>query len=172
VTDVNDGRLRIGEGLVGSGVNEAHLGIVLGSRAVLGTAWSTALATPRAGHPAFIVLLQPGVAVKPFTLFVNTATIAGDAHAEMTWGAAQAGVARGVTRAVADGYVPEQDADEVLLIAAAWVDPMADDPRAVFDNNGAATHRAIVNAVEERPRAADLAALHDEVYNSRFDPRG
>ena len=63
----------------------------------------TALATPREGHVAFVVAAQPGLAVKPMTLFVNKATIASDDHAALTWGPAQAGVASGVLDAVADG---------------------------------------------------------------------
>ena len=54
------------------------------------------LATPRAGHVAFVAAVRPGVAVRPFTLFVNKAAIEGERHARLTWGAAQAGVAAGV----------------------------------------------------------------------------
>ena len=86
------------------------------------TAWATALATPRQGHAAFVVAHQPSLAVKPATLFVNKADIRGDRHAELTWGAAQAGVARGVSSAVSDGVVPAGEVDELLLIAAVWVE--------------------------------------------------
>ena len=51
------------------------------------------------------------------TLFVNKATVdpANDKHARLTWGAAQAGVAAGVTNAVRKGVVNAQDADELVL---------------------------------------------------------
>ena len=49
---------------------------------------------------------RPGLAVKPFTLFVNKAPLTGPKHERLTWGAAQAGVASGVLWAVADGVYP------------------------------------------------------------------
>ena len=65
--------------------------------------------------------------MKPSTLFVNKADVRGDRHAALTWGAAQAGVAQGVLDAVADGTIPPEDVGELLLIAAVWVDWVADD---------------------------------------------
>jgi 5,6,7,8-tetrahydromethanopterin hydro-lyase len=60
------------------------------------------------------VVVRPNVPVKPFTLFVNkaTSTARERAHARLTWGAAQAGVARGVAAAVRKGIVPESAADD------------------------------------------------------------
>jgi 5,6,7,8-tetrahydromethanopterin hydro-lyase len=46
--------------------------------------------------------------------FVSKASVAGDGHAALTWGAAQAGVACGVADAEADGMVTEAEADELL----------------------------------------------------------
>src|SRR5438552_15692763 len=94
-------RVLIGESYVGEGANAAHVNTVLGGRdGPVGAAWATALATPSHGHAPFVVVLHPGLPVKPFTLFVNKATIASDSHANLTWGAAQAGVASGVADAV------------------------------------------------------------------------
>ena len=83
----------------------------------------TALATPRAGHAAFLTTLRPGVPAKPMTLFVNKATLEEGTHSTMTWGPAQAGVASGVMWAVADGIVPADRVDDLVLIAAVWVNP-------------------------------------------------
>ena len=97
---------QIGEAFVGSGPEAAHLNTVLGAKGgPVETAWVTALATPRAGHAAFLTTVRPGVPAKPMTLFVNKATLEGDRHSTMTWGPAQAGVASGVLWAVADGIV-------------------------------------------------------------------
>src|SRR6185369_1656736 len=64
----------IGESYVGEGAEAAHINTVLGDRdGPVGTAWATALATPRPGHAAFVVILQPNLPVKPLTLFVNKA---------------------------------------------------------------------------------------------------
>ena len=136
----------IGESFVGSGVNSAHVNTVLGARdGPVGAAWVTALATPRAGHAAFVAIAQPGIAAVPPTLFVNKATISGDRHGELTWGAAQAGVARGVGLALEEGAVSRRALPELLLIAAVWVNPSADDARAVYENNASAVVQALRN---------------------------
>src|SRR5262249_52765659 len=78
--------IEIGEAFVGDAAEAAHLNTVLGPRdGPIGTAWATALATPSAGHAPYVVVLRPGLPVKPLTLFVNKAQIAGDDHARLTW---------------------------------------------------------------------------------------
>ena len=105
--------MELGESFVGDGAEAAHVNTVLGEReGPVGQAWATALATPSAGHAPFVVVLQPGLPVVPFTLFVNKARIEGDDHGRLTWGAAQAGVAAGVADAVAAGTIDEEAAAE------------------------------------------------------------
>src|SRR4029077_573941 len=119
---------QLGEAFVGSGADAAHVNPVLGAKGgPVETAWATALATPRPGNAAFVTVVQPGLAVKPLTLFVNKATLDAEQHSPLTWGAAQAGVAGGVLDAGADGVVDAGLVDDLLLIAAAWVDPTAAD---------------------------------------------
>jgi len=141
--------MKIGEGFVGNGANAAHINVVLGLRdGPVGTAWATALATPREGHVPFVAVAQPNIPVVPFTLFVNKAAIANDRHGELTWGAAQAGVAAGVGLAhqawMFDGN-PEY-VDSLVLIVAVWVNPSADNEEAVFTNNRDATFAALQQA--------------------------
>jgi 5,6,7,8-tetrahydromethanopterin hydro-lyase len=151
-----------GEAFVGEGAEAAHVNTVLGPLGgPVETAWVTALATPRPGHVPFVATVVPGTAVRPFTLFVNKATIEGERHAALTWGAAQAGVAAGVMEAVAEGTVSEAEVPGLLLIAAVWVNPRADDDDAVFVNNTEAALRALRAGREDRPAVADaLAARH------------
>ena len=151
--------MQVGEAFVGKPPNAAHVNTILGdTNGPVGTAWATALATPRQGHAAFVVALQPGVAVKPATLFVNKAALAGERHETLTWGAAQAGVARGVTEAVRTGTVPSGDVDDLVLIAAVWVDPEADDEDAVYDHNAEATRLALEAGARGLPRLEDVLA--------------
>lgn len=159
---------QIGEAFVGEGVNAAHVNTVLGPKGgPVETAWATALATPRQGHAAFVVALQPSLAVKPLTLFVNKAEIRGDRHAELTWGAAQAGVARGVVAAVREGLVPAEAVDSALLIAAVWVNWDADDQDAVYTNNAEATRSALEAGAQGLPRPEELLAA-GEPWNAFF----
>jgi 5,6,7,8-tetrahydromethanopterin hydro-lyase len=132
------------------------------------TAWATALATPRQGHIPFVTVLRPNMPVKPATLFVNKADIRGDRHAELTWGAAQAGVAQGVLEAVADGTIPAGEVDDLLLIAAVWVDWTADDEEAIYAGNVEATRDALAAGAQWRPRIEDLLGLRGEPANPFF----
>jgi 5,6,7,8-tetrahydromethanopterin hydro-lyase len=161
---------QIGEAFVGEGVNAAHVNTVLGRKGgPLETAWATALATPRQGHAAFVVAVQPSLAVKPLTLFVNKAEIRGDRHAELTWGAAQAGVARGVVEAVQDGVVATDAVDDLLLIAAVWVNWEADDDAAVYANNAEATRTALRAGAQGLPHLDEVLGA-GEPWNAFFPP--
>jgi 5,6,7,8-tetrahydromethanopterin hydro-lyase len=119
----------------------------------VGVAWATALATPRAGHAAFVVVAAPNVPVKPMTLFVNKATVDGanERHGTLTWGAAQAGVAAGVIDAHRKGVLRADDVDELVLVAAVWVNPAADDEEAVYANNATATLAALTAGRDDLP---------------------
>jgi 5,6,7,8-tetrahydromethanopterin hydro-lyase len=163
---------QIGECFAGDGVDAAHVNTVLGRYGgPVEVAWATALATPRPGHAAFVAVLRPNVPVQPLTLFVNKATIAGDRHGELTWGAAQAGVASGVADAVAAGIVPVPEAADLLLIAAVWVNPEANDADVVFANNRLATAKAIENGATRRPTVHDVLAARDQPFNPYYTPR-
>lgn len=161
----------IGESFVGEGAEAAHVNTVLGGRAgPVGTAWATALAMPRPGHSAFVTVLRPNLPVKPLTLFVNKAPIADERHGDLTWGAAQAGVAGGVADAVSDGVISAGDAEALLLIAAVWVSPAAADAQLVYANNRAATRQALENGAAGAPKAAAVLAARHAPANPFFAP--
>jgi 5,6,7,8-tetrahydromethanopterin hydro-lyase len=162
----------IGESFIGAGAEAAHINTVLGHRAgPVGTAWATALASPSAGHTPFVAVLRPGIPVKPLTLFVNKAAIAGAEHGTLTWGAAQAGVAGGVADAVADGIISASDADDLVLIAAVWVDPSARDADLVYANNRAATKAALQAGFQSRPDMTEVLAARAAPSNPFYQPK-
>jgi 5,6,7,8-tetrahydromethanopterin hydro-lyase len=163
--------MMIGESFVGPGVNLAHVNTVLGPRdGPVGAAWATALATPRAGFAPFVAIAAPGVAVVPPTLFVNKAAIDGEAHGTLTWGAAQAGVARGVAQALEDEVIDRGQVDRLVLIAAVWVNPAADDARAVYENNAAATLGALRSGKSGGPGIVEFLAAARAPFNAFYDP--
>jgi len=165
--------MEIGEAFVGEGANAAHVNTILGKReGTVGIAWATALATPSQGHARFLAVLQPGLPVKPLTLFVNKAALEGDGHARMTWGAAQAGVAGGVADAVAEGTIPRDEVDDLLLIAAVWVDPKADDAQAVYRNNRDATRAALAAGSQRVPKIDEILDARESPENPFFTPSG
>ena len=174
--------IEIGEGFHGVGADAAHVNTVLGLReGPVGTAFATALAQPTPGHVPFLAVWAPNVPVQPPTLFVNKATIASDAHGTLTWGAAQAGVAAGVTEHVADRF-DQTELSRLALIVAVWVNPAASDAAEVYANNLAATRDALVRG---RAAITDDADGRDAVLtaiaqwragsapdNPYFSPRG
>jgi 5,6,7,8-tetrahydromethanopterin hydro-lyase len=160
----------IGESFVGTGANAAHVNTVLGRRdGAVGAAWITALATPRAGFAPFVAIAQPGVAVVPPTLFVNKAAVEGELHGRLTWGAAQAGVAQGAGLAVGEGTVDGSQAGELVLIAAVWVNPAADDEKAVYENNMTATLEALRSGKAGGPGVEEFLAAARAPFNAFFE---
>jgi 5,6,7,8-tetrahydromethanopterin hydro-lyase len=162
-------RTQIGEAFVGDGSEAAHINTVLGAYGgPVEQAWVAALASPSAGHTPFVTVVQPGLPVKPLTLFVNKATIAHDRHAQLTWGAAQAGVAKGVADAVADGVIPRDDVDGLLIVAAVWVNPDGQRSDDVFNNNATATREALRAGAAGLPKIADVLAARNEARNAYY----
>ena len=165
--------VQLGEGFEGSGVSVAHVNTVLGDRGgPIGGAWAQALASPSQGHAPFVVVARPGLPVKPLTLFVNKAALSSEQHANLTWGAAQAGVAAGVVEAVSSGVISPEMADVAVLIAAVWVDPDASTVHqdAIFANNQVATLAALANGAMGRPGAYEVLADQGGIWNPFYQP--
>lgn len=165
--------LEVGEAFAGDGPDAAHVNTLLGpADGPVGAAWAGALATPRAGHVPFVCVLRPDLPVRPFTLFVNKATLAGPRHERLTWGAAQAGVAAGVADALAEGVLSPEIALAGLCIAAVWVDPEAADAEAVFTNNRRATRLALARGRAGDPALDAVLAARAHPHNPYFNPPG
>ncbi len=163
---------QIGEAFVGEGAEAAHLNTVLGERTgPVGIAWTTALATPRQGHAAFLAVVRPGIPCKPPTLFVNKAFVESDSHALLTWGAAQAGVASGVMRAVEEDVIDRTMIDDLVLIAAVWIAPQAYAPDLVFDNNLKATRLSLEAGAKGLPDVEEAVRAAGDPYNPYFRAR-
>ncbi|MEP9317317.1 formaldehyde-activating enzyme [Pseudomonas sp. LABIM340] len=164
--------LYIGEGFEGPGVNAAHINILLGPRSgPAGQAFSSSLASPSQGHCPFMVIAQPNIPVKPMTLYVNKAEINGDLHANATWGASQAGIAKAVTEALLDGTLPPEAEDEWAIVTANWVNPACDDLDAVYRNNYNACRTAIRAALSCKPERAQLADVVNAIANPFYTPK-
>jgi 5,6,7,8-tetrahydromethanopterin hydro-lyase len=160
---------QIGEAFVGDGAHAAHLNTVLGERGgPIEVAWATALATPRQGHTAFLTTVRPGVAAKPPTLFVNKAPLESELHSRLTWGAAQAGVASGVMAAVRESVIDPASVEDLLLIAAVWVDPDASAEDLIYENNREATRLALVAGANHAPSLDEALKAASSPFNAFF----
>ncbi len=162
----------IGESFIGSGPNAAHINVMVGPKTgPVGTAWAGALSSPTKGHLPFMVVLQPGVPVKPALAFINKADLRGEQHENMTWGPAQAGVAKGVQECLLEGILPREAENEWCVIAAVWVNWSAHDADEVFANNYQAAKEAVRCAVNQLPDLATVRAAASDVKNPFYQPK-
>jgi 5,6,7,8-tetrahydromethanopterin hydro-lyase len=144
---------QIGSASVGDGAALIRVSTVLGERAgSVGAAWTTALATPSAGHSPFVVVARPNLPVVPVTLLVPAVGLHSQRHGELTLGAAQAGVAA----AVHDLKMDDPNGEHCLIVSV-WVDPVVDDEDAVFANTRDATMASLKMGAAGGPWHGHLA---------------
>ncbi|MCI3878352.1 formaldehyde-activating enzyme [Acinetobacter higginsii] len=161
----------IGEGFEGEGVNASHINILIGPRGgPVGQAFANSLSSPSQGHCPFMVIARPNIPVKPMTLYVNKAEIQGDLHANATWGASQAGIAKAINEALSSGIFPPEAENEWAIVTANWVNPSCNDLDEVYHNNYNACVRAIHAALNYLPLKNDLVALK-QIKNPFYTPK-
>ena len=159
---IKDFKLRVGEALAGAGAEVAHIDLLIGKTdGPVGEAFAKAKATPTAGHEPLLAILEPNLAVKPTTLIVPTVTITGMRQASMVYGPAQTAVAKAVVDSVADGTIPKEAADALIIIANVFVHPTAVDRQRVYINNYKAMRHAIRKTIEGRPGIDELIENKD-----------
>src|SRR6476469_8617776 len=159
---------RIGEAWSGAVPGGSHINLVLAWRGShTAAAAVTALANPRPGHAPVVVCLGAGNAVRPITIMTNKASAIDDLHQRITWGAAQLGIGQAVMDAVDDGTLPAEQAGDLVLLVAAWVDPDATDETACREAARDATRRAIDDALAGAPAAQvqRIAELRHDARN-------
>ncbi len=155
-------RLKVGEALAGGGAEVAHIDLMIGKKdGPLAEAFAKAKATPAVGHEPLLAILEPNLQVKPDTLIVPTVTITGMRQASMVYGPAQTAVAKAVIDSVADGTIPKETVEELILIANVFVHPTAVDRQRVYINNYKAMRHAIRKTVEGRPSVDELIENKD-----------
>jgi 4-hydroxy-tetrahydrodipicolinate synthase len=159
---IQDFKLRVGEALAGMGAEVAHIDLLLGKKdGPLGEAFAKAKATPTPGHEPLLAILEPNLAVKPVTLIVPTVTITGMRQASMVFGPAQTAVAKAVVDSVADGTIPKEAVEDLIIIANVFVHPTAVDRQRVYINNYKAMRHGIRKAIEGRPAIDELIENKD-----------
>ncbi len=152
----------IGEALVGEGPEVAHIDLVIGKKgSSVEQAFVTALASPERGHTPLLAVLTPNLPAKPPTLMVNKVTIRGANQALLIFGPAQAAVAKAVVDSVAEGIIPEAEADGLLIIASVFIEWDAADKKKIYDWNYEATKIAIRRAMTGEPKMSEVLARKD-----------
>jgi 4-hydroxy-tetrahydrodipicolinate synthase len=159
---VKNFKLRVGEALAGQGAEVAHIDLLVGTRnSPVAEAFAKAKATPTPGHEPLLAILEPNLSVKPVTLIVPTVTITGMRQASMVYGPAQTAVAKAVIDSVADGTIPKEAVEELIIIANVFVHPTAVDRQRVYINNYKAMRHAVRKAFESRPSMDELIENKD-----------
>src|ERR671932_2490230 len=107
----------IGEALVGEGNEVAHIDLLIGPKdGPVGTAFANALADQKQGHSNLLAVLYPNLVCKPATVLITKVTIKGAPQAVQMFGPAQAAVAKAVTDSVADGVIPRNQVEDLVIV--------------------------------------------------------
>jgi 4-hydroxy-tetrahydrodipicolinate synthase len=153
ITDFN---LKVGESLVGERAELAHIDLLIGKKdGPVGNAYAQALTNPEEGREALQVILEPNMQVKPPTIMIPTVRPVSLRHASLTYGPAQAAIAKAVIQCVEDGILPKELADDIVIVVNVFVHPSASARKRIFINNYKATRNAIRKAMEGLPSLDD-----------------
>lgn len=152
----------IGEALVGSGNEVAHIDLLIGSKeGPVGVAFANALADQKMGHSNLLAVLEPNVLVKPATVLITKVTIKGARQAVQMFGPAQYAVAKAVADSVASGVIPRADAENLVCVCGVFIHWEAADDKKIYEYNYEATKQAIASAMKGRPTVEDMLAKKD-----------
>jgi len=158
---ITDFDLKVGESLVGNRVELAHIDLLIGRKdGPVGNAYAQALTNPEEGREGLQVILEPNMQVKPPTIMIPTVRPTSLRHASLTYGPAQAAIAKAVIQCVEDGILPKELTDDIVIIVNVFVHPSASARKRIFINNYKATRNAIRKAME------DLPSLDDAIENA------
>jgi 5,6,7,8-tetrahydromethanopterin hydro-lyase len=155
-------RILIGEALVGEGPEIAHIDLVIGPKgSYVEQAFVSALASPAKGHTPLLAVLEPNLPAKPFTLMVNKVTIKDAGQAILMFGPAQAAVAKAVMDCVAQGTLPQELAEDLMIIVSVFLEWDAKDKKKVYEYNYQATKLAIERAAAKNPKVSEVLTKKD-----------
>lgn len=156
----------IGEALTGEGNEIAHIDLLIGAKdGPVGAAFANALARQSEGHSNLLAVLTPNLAVKPATVLITKVTIKGMRQAVQMFGPAQAAVAKAVADSVAEGIIPKNQAESLVIVCGVFIHPEAADDKKIYEFNHAATKQAIINAMQGKPTADEMLAGKDKAVH-------
>ena len=152
----------VGEALVGDGNEIAHIDLMIGSKdGPVGIAFANALARQSKGRTNLLAGLEPNLAVKPSTVMITKFTMENLKQAVQMFGPAQAAVAKAVADSVADGDIPQDQCEDLVIVCGVFIHKAAEDDKKIYDYNYQATKEAIVNAMGHKPSAEEMIAGKD-----------
>ena len=155
--------IMVGESLVGEGNEVAHIDLLIGPKnGPVGIAFANALVNQNAGHTALLAVLEPNLMPKPATIMMNKVTMKGATQAVQMFGPAQMAVAKAVADSVADGIIPQADAESLVCIVGVFIHWEAKDNKKIFDYNYRATKESISRAMKGEPNVRTVTERKDK----------
>ncbi len=156
--------LCVGESLVGEGNEVAHIDLIMGPRgSAAETAFANCLTNNKDGFTSLLAVVAPNLLCKPPTVLFNKVTIKGAKQAVQMFGPAQHAVAKAVADSVAEGVIPENEADNLFICVGVFIHWEATDDKKIQDYNYRATKEAIDRAVAGDPKVKEVVAKRDQV---------
>ena len=154
--------LHVGEALVGEGNEVAHIDLMIGDKTgPVGHAFANALSRQSQGHSNLLAVLEPNLAVKPDTVMVTKVTIKGAKQAVQMFGPAQYAVAKAVAECVADGTIPQDQAETLCIVCGVFIHWEAEDDAKLYEYNFEATKLSIKRAMGQEPKVAEVLDKKD-----------
>lgn len=142
----------VGEALIGKGPEVAHIDLIIGEKeGPVGVAFASGLTQLSAGHTPLLGVIRPNLPPKPSTLIVPKVTVKNMDQAAQIFGPAQTAVAKAVADSVAEGVIPKDRAEDLLVIVSVFIDPKATDYDAIYRYNYGATKLAVARAMTGFP---------------------
>jgi len=156
--------LCVGESLVGEGNEVAHIDLIIGPRgSAAEAAFANSLTNNKDGFTALLAVVAPNLLAKPATVMFNKVTIKNAKQAVQMFGPAQHAVAKAVADSVAEGVIPQAEADNLFCCVGVFIHWDAADDKKIQDYNYRATKEALARAVAGQPSAAEVVAKRDQV---------
>ena len=156
--------LCVGESLVGDGNEVAHIDLIMGPRgSAAEIAFANCLTNNKDGFTSLLAVVAPNLLCKPPTVLFNKVTIKGAKQAVQMFGPAQHAVAKAVADSVAEGVIPENEAENLFVCVGVFIHWEAADDKKIQDFNYRATKESIQRAVAGEPRARDVVAKKNSV---------
>ena len=125
------------------------------------TAFAMTLTNQKEGVNGLLAVLEPNLMVKPATVMFNKVTIKDAKQAVQMFGPAQRAVAMAVADCVAEGTIPQAEADDLFLCVGVFIHWEAADDAKIQDYNYQATKLSIERAVAGPAEASEVVAQKD-----------
>lgn len=159
-------RLMVGEALVGDGNEVAHIDLIIGPRgSAAETAFANTLTNQKEGVNGLLAVLEPNLMAKPATVMFNKVTIKDAKQAVQMFGPAQRAVAMAVADCVAEGTIPEAEAEDLFICVGVFIHWEAADDAKIQQYNYEATKLSIERAVAGQPTARHMVSRKDKTHH-------